>query len=67
MVEELLTIDELCKILKVKKSYIYNLTYSNQIPFYKLGNLLRFKFSEIESWLNRQKVEKKDVNIIDIL
>ena len=63
--EKLLTIDELCKNLNVKKSYIYNLTFSKQIPFFKLGNLLRFKSSDIENWLHRQKKEEV-TNVIDI-
>jgi excisionase family DNA binding protein len=55
MFEELVDINHLCKVLKLKKSYVYNLTYSNQIPFYKLGNLLRFKLSDVETWLEMKK------------
>ena len=62
--EDFLKIDELCKILKVKKSYIYNLTFSKQIPFYKIGNLLRFKHSEIEKWLSQRKIDECN-NCID--
>ena len=60
-VEELICIDDLCQILKVKKAYIYNLTHTNQIPYYKLGNLLRFKLSDIET-IN-SKTGKPKINI----
>ncbi len=55
MSEPLLTIDEVCDLLKVKKSYIYRLTSTNKIPYYKVGGL-KFKLSDVERWLQRNKV-----------
>jgi len=46
-----LTVGELAKILDVPKSWIYDRTYRNEIPHYKLGWLLRFDLEKIQQWL----------------
>ena len=57
-----LTIDELCDKLKLKKSYIYELTHMKKIPHYKVGRHLRFNWKEIEKWLeiNRITIPQSD-------
>jgi excisionase family DNA binding protein len=52
--EDLISLDELCEILKVKRSYIYKLTSKNQIPYYRVGGL-KFKLSEVQKWLETRK------------
>ena len=59
-VEELIGIEDLCRILKLKKSYIYLLTHEKKIPHYKLHGHLRFRLSEIEDWLKKQFIDVKD-------
>ena len=64
--ENLIAIDDLCQILKVKKSYIYVLTHEKRIPHYKIQGHLRFRLSEIEEWLKRRYVQvEKRINSID--
>jgi len=55
-----LTIEELCQMLKLKKSYIYDLTYRKKIPFIKIGRHLRFDLEEVTKWLTANKVEPKE-------
>ena len=55
MIEDLLTIDEVCTLLRVKRSYIYRLTSRNEIPYYKISGL-KFKRSDIEAWVERNRV-----------
>ena len=55
--EELLTPEEVCQLLKVKRSYLYDLTHRNQIPHLKLGRHLRFRRRELESWLEAHHEE----------
>ena len=63
---KLIDIDELCQILNVKKSYVYSLTHTKQIPYYKIGGHIRFKLSEIETWLEHQKINVYEpVNLVD--
>jgi len=51
-----LTVEELCQLLKLKKSYIYDLTYRKKIPFIKIGRHLRFDLEEIQKWLENNKI-----------
>lgn len=55
--EKLLTIDELAKALKVKKSTIYQWVHLGLIPYIKVGRLLRFKEGNIQKWLISREVE----------
>lgn len=48
---ELLTINELIALLKVKESFIRALIYQRRIPYIKVGRLVRFKGNVIERWL----------------
>jgi len=57
-IDPLLTIDELCDLLKVEPRTIYQLTYRGKIPHYKITNRLRFRQSEILSWIEEQRVTK---------
>jgi len=53
--EELLTVDELSKLLKFSTSTIYEWTHKDMIPYYKFGNAVRFKLSDVEKWLNKRR------------
>ncbi|MDA1191173.1 MAG: helix-turn-helix domain-containing protein [Candidatus Poribacteria bacterium] len=50
-IERLLTADDVCSLLRIKKSYLYALTSENRIPHFKIGGFLRFRQSELEAWL----------------
>jgi excisionase family DNA binding protein len=52
-----LTIKVLCRWLNLKTSTAYSLCESNKIPYYRIGRLIRFKKSEIESWVKSLKTE----------
>jgi len=56
--DSLLTIDELCALLKLEPQTIYQLTYRGKIPHYKIANRLRFRLSEILEWIEKHKVAK---------
>jgi excisionase family DNA binding protein len=57
-IDPLLTIDELCDLLKVEPATIYQMTYRGKIPHYKIANRLRFRQSEILAWIDNQRVNK---------
>jgi len=57
-VDALLTIDEVCALLKLEPQTIYQLTYRGKIPHFKIANRLRFRLSEIVEWIEKHKVEK---------
>ena len=54
--DRLLTIKEVCELLKVSKTYIYWLTHRQKIPYIKMQGHLRFRRSAIDNWLREQDV-----------
>jgi excisionase family DNA binding protein len=58
-IDPLLTIDEVCALLKLEPQTIYQLTYRGKIPHFKIANRLRFRRSEIVEWIERHKVAKR--------
>ena len=61
MAEELLTVDELAKELKVPHSFIYSRTRQtgpDTIPMIRVGKYCRFRLAEVLKWLeDKQEVE----------
>ncbi len=54
--DRLLTVEEVCELLKVSKTYIYWLTHRQKIPYIKMQGHLRFRRSAIDNWLMAQEV-----------
>lgn len=51
-----MTIDDLSDYTGLSKTFIYKLTSSLKIPFYKpTGKCIYFKRSELDSWLLRNR------------
>jgi excisionase family DNA binding protein len=61
--EKLLTIDELGKLINVKKATIYDMVYRKRIPYLKIGKLLRFREDLIQSWLEQRTYIPHDMSI----
>jgi len=50
--EEILTIDEVAKYLRVSERTVYDWAQKGEIPAGKIGTVWRFKKSDIEQWVN---------------
>jgi excisionase family DNA binding protein len=59
-IEGLIGVNDVCKILDIKLNYLRDLIYYNNIPHYKIGNLLRFKESDLLEWIKKHKVNSND-------
>lgn len=55
-----LTVAEASSHINVKKSFIYSLVESKDIPHYRLGRLIRFKSVDLDNWIEKHRVEKVD-------
>lgn len=51
----IMSLDELCKYLKLTKSTIYKLTQRGEIPASRIGKQLRFRRAKIEEWLDKRE------------
>ena len=56
--DEILTLEEVAKYLKVKPQTIYTWAQNNKIPAAKLGKEWRFKKSIIDKWFNEHIDDK---------
>ena len=51
--DDLLTVDDVAALLKVKKSWVYE--HLDQIPHVRLGRYVRFEFSAVSQFVQRQR------------
>ncbi len=55
MTDEILTLKEVAKYLKLAEKTAYKLAAEGKLPGFKVGGSWRFKQSDIESWITEQK------------
>jgi excisionase family DNA binding protein len=55
----LLTPEELSEMLGVSIHTIYQWTCKRQVPFIKVGKLVRFPYDDVISWLDSNRVSPK--------
>jgi len=51
------TLEQLLEVLPLKKSYVYYLTHTRQIPVTRIGRRLLFDYDRIVEWLEERTVE----------
>jgi excisionase family DNA binding protein len=57
--EELLTITQVGNLTNIKTATLRKFVAQREIPFVKLGRLVRFVPSEIEQWVKERKVAEQ--------
>lgn len=58
--KNVLTLDDVEILTGLSKSYLYRLTSTKQIPYYKPnGKLTFFDRKEVEEWLKQNRIESK--------
>jgi len=55
----LMTIQEVANYLKLKKKNIYSKVEKKEIPFYRIGKLIRFKKDDVDHWLESCRSNKE--------
>ena len=56
-IDEIMSIDDACEFLQVKKKHIYRLSMRNALPKIKKGRRLYFLKSDLISWLKQSRIE----------
>ena len=54
--EPLIDIKDAAAIFKLKVSYLRGLVFRNEIPFYKIGALVRFDRQEVDAWMRSKRI-----------
>ena len=58
METDILTVKELSEYLKLNEKTTYRLAAKGEIPGFKVGGSWRFRKSEIDKWIEKQKAEE---------
>jgi len=53
--EELITLEELSRYLKISKPTLYKMVERGKIPALKIASLWRFKKEDINRWVEKQR------------
>lgn len=73
MEDDILTIEEVAKYLRVSDRTVYDWAQKGEIPAGKIGTVWRFKKSEIERWVNERlssggaRKESDEVQVKNVL
>ena len=57
--EAYLTANDVALMVQLSKQTIRRYTMKKQIPFHKIGRVVRYKKSEIEVWVEKREIAKK--------
>ena len=67
MEDDILTIEEVAKYLRVSDRTVYDWAQKGEIPAGKIGTVWRFKKSEVENWVNAklssESIRQSEMNI----
>ena len=55
MTERWLSVEEIAEHLGVKKDTIYKWVRTTDIPFHKVGRLVKFQVKEVDQWVREGK------------
>ena len=63
MERRFLDIGEIADYLKVKEGTVYVWVWHKQIPYIKMGRLIRFDLRKVEKWLEEKSIEVYNSNV----
>lgn len=55
--KKILTVEDICKLLGMKRSTVYNQTHLAKIPHYKANGRVYFDAEEINNWIHTNKIK----------
>jgi excisionase family DNA binding protein len=58
---EVLTVKEVCEILRVHPTTVYKLTRQGKIPSFRIGTDWRFRADQIERWMAEKSMYARQV------
>jgi excisionase family DNA binding protein len=57
MTDEILTLPEVALLLKVAEKTVYTMAQGSELPAFKVRGQWRFKRSDLDAWIEQQKLE----------
>lgn len=60
MSDEILTLPEVTRLLKVAEKTVYTMAQKGELPAFKVRGQWRFKRDDIDAWIERQKAVSRN-------
>ena len=60
MADEILTLPEVARLLKVAEKTVYTMAQRAEIPAFKVRGQWRFKRIDLDRWIEQQKANARD-------
>ena len=60
MPDEMLTLPEVARLLRVTTKTVYIMAQKSQLPAFKVGGLWRFQRVDIDRWIEQQKANSRE-------
>jgi excisionase family DNA binding protein len=57
--KDYLTVSELAEIIGSSESFVRKLVFRNQIPYIKIGKLVRFRPIDVTRWIDEQQTKEE--------
>lgn len=54
-IKRLMTAEDVAELLHMKISWVRQRVHKDEIPYYKIGNLVRFNRADILEWLHSKR------------
>ncbi|HUW41749.1 MAG TPA: PTS sugar transporter subunit IIA [Rectinemataceae bacterium] len=67
MDDDILTIEEVARYLRVSERTVYDWAQKGEIPSGKIGTVWRFKKSEIERWVNERLSSNRPTSVFSVV
>lgn len=67
MDDDILTIEEVARYLRVSERTVYDWAQKGEIPSGKIGTVWRFKKSEIERWVNERLSSNRPASVFSVV
>ena len=67
MDDDILTIEEVARYLRVSERTVYDWAQKGEIPSGKIGTVWRFKKSDIERWVNERLSSNRPAGLIGLI
>jgi excisionase family DNA binding protein len=59
MLDEIFTLPDVAQLLKVAEKTVYTMAQKGELPAFKVRGQWRFKRTDIDAWIEQQKLETK--------
>ena len=60
MSDEILTLPEVARLLKVAEKTVYTMAQKGELPAFKVRGQWRFKRADLDQWIEQQKLAPRD-------